>query len=133
MSRNANGPNRLSFAGRDPDLRRDVPASFKALEPAHRAFEQARDPLIRAQHQAMEQTEAQRRGESGRGSTMVKLDKPFPDLRPKNDNSQIRPAFNSAWLREQRAARMAEFDRQRAAEPSHEREHAPVPTHDWTR
>ncbi|CAA0099560.1 Uncharacterised protein [Halioglobus japonicus] len=131
MSKNAKRPSRLSFAGRDPDLRRDTPASLQSQSPVQPAFEQVRDPLIRAQHKAMEKTEAQRRGESGRGSTMVKLDKPFPELRPKNDNSQIRPAFNQAWLQEQRAARKAELEDQREALPSRERE--PAPTQEWTR
>jgi len=42
----------------------------------------------------------------------VKLHKPFPELRPKNDRSQIRQSFNRAWLRESREARMQQFDAQ---------------------
>ena len=67
----------------------------------------------------MKQTEAQRRGESersGRGSDMVKMDKPFPELRPANEQAPIRQAFNRAWLREQREARIAELERQRERE-----------------
>lgn len=131
MSGNAKPPSRLSYAGRDPDLRRDTPASLRAQAPLQPPFDHARDPLISAQRKAMEQTEAQRRGESGRGSTMVKLDKPFPDLRPKNDNSQIRPAFNQAWLREQRAARLAEFREDRANSDTDkvpQQEHVPTRT-----
>ena len=71
---------------------------------------------VSLQLKAMEKTEAQRRGESergGRSSNMVKLDKPFPELRPANENAPIRESFNRAWLREQREARMAEYERQR--------------------
>ncbi|MDQ3186735.1 MAG: hypothetical protein M3Q16_09855 [Pseudomonadota bacterium] len=64
----------------------------------------------------MEQTEAQRRGDTertGGGSQMVKRDKPFPELRPDFEQAPIRETFNRAWLREQRAARLADLNRQR--------------------
>ena len=122
MSKDANSTSRLSFAGRDPELSRTTPASLRNQAPVKHPFDHARDPLISAQLKAMEQTEAQRREESGRGSTMVKLDKPFPDLRPKNDNSQIRPAFNQAWIREQRAARIAQLQEERAAQSTPEQQ-----------
>lgn len=109
-------PRTTSFAGKHQELAEDTPASFHKV-PSHRhEFDHVRDPYISKQLKALEQTEAQRRGDSertGRGSEMVKLDKPFPELRPAHENAPIRETFNRAWLREQRAARMADFDRQR--------------------
>jgi hypothetical protein len=105
-----------SFAGKHPELANDNPESFRQAPPLHREFDLARDPYIAKQIRAMEQTEAQRRGESersGGGSQMVKWDKPFPELRPEFEQTPIREAFNRAWLREQREARLADLGRQR--------------------
>ncbi len=112
-------PRTTSFAGKHPDLAGDVPDSFGQVPPNRREFDHARDPYISKQLKAMEKTEAQRRGESersGRGSEMVKMDKPFPELRPANEQAPIRQAFNRAWLREQREARLADLERQRQRE-----------------
>ena len=114
-NRNAS-PRTTSFAGKHTELASDMPASFRKAPLQRREFDRVRDPYIGKQLKAMEQTEAQRRGESertGRGSEMVRLDKPFPELRPKLEQTPIREAFNCAWLREQRAARLADLDRQR--------------------
>lgn len=108
-----------SFAGKHPDFASDRPDSFAQAPSSRREFDHARDPYISKQLKAMEQTEAQRRGESersGRGSEMVKLDKPFPELRPAHEQAPIRQAFNRAWLREQREARIAELERHRQRE-----------------
>lgn len=112
-------PRTTSFAGKHPELAGDVPDSFHEAPPNRREFDHARDRYVSLQLKAMEQTEAQRRGESehsGRGSNMVKLNKPFPELRPANEQAPIRQAFNRAWLREQREARLAELERQRQHE-----------------
>ncbi len=112
-------PRTTSFAGKHPELAGDIPDSFREVPPNRREFDHARDHYISLQLKAMEKTEAQRRGESehsGRGSDMVKLDKPFPELRPANEQAPIRQAFNRAWLREQREARIAELERQRERE-----------------
>lgn len=109
-------PRSTSFAGKRPELAGDIPDTFHQAPPNRREFDHARDPYISMQLKDMEKTESQRRGESernGRGSEMVKLDKPFPELRPANENAPIRESFNCAWLREQREARMAEYERQR--------------------
>ncbi|MCB1950004.1 hypothetical protein [Nitrosomonas sp.] len=109
-------PRTTSFAGKHPQLARDTPDSFREAPPNRREFDHARDRYISLQLKAMEQTEAQRRGESersGRSSEMVKLSKPFPELRPKLEQAPIRQAFNRAWLREQREARLAELETQR--------------------
>jgi hypothetical protein len=118
MDRNADRPaaQTTSFAGKHPELANDNPESFRQAPPLHREFDLARDPYIAKQIRAMEQTEAQRRGESersGGGSQMVKRDKPFPELRPEFEQAPIRETFNRAWLREQREARLADLTRQR--------------------
>jgi hypothetical protein len=109
-------PRETSFAGKHQELAGDTPASFHKVPLNRREFDHARDPYLSKQLKALEQTEAQRRGDSertGRGSEMVRLDKPFPELRPAHENAPIRETFNRAWLREQRAARMADYERQR--------------------
>ena len=114
--RNGNvSPRTTSFAGKHPELARDMPDRFREAPPNRREFDHARDHYISMQLMDMEKTEAQRRGESersGRNSEMVKLNKPFPELRPANELAPIRQAFNRAWLREQREARLAELERQ---------------------
>ncbi|SFU39580.1 hypothetical protein [Nitrosospira multiformis] len=113
---NNSAPSTASFAGKHPELANDNPESFRQAPPHHREFDLARDPYIARQIRAMEQTEAQRRGESersGGGSQMVKRDKPFPQLRPEFEQAPIRETFNRAWLREQREARLADLSRQR--------------------
>jgi hypothetical protein len=116
-----------SFAGRHEELAGDTPASFHEVPSHRREFDHVRDPYISKQLKALEQTEAQRRGDSertGRGSEMVKLDKPFPELRPAHENAPIRETFNRAWLREQREARMADFERQREQQRAIEQSNA---------
>ena len=112
-------PRTTSFAGKHPELAGDIPDSFRKVPPNRREFDYARDRYIGMQLVDMEKTEAQRRGESernGRSSEMVKRSKPFPELRPANEQAPIRQAFNRAWLREQREARLAELERQRQRE-----------------
>ncbi len=94
------------------ELRRGLPDRLRQTPPVKRPFDHARDPLIRAQDHG--KTETQRREEvSGRGSMMVKLHKPFPELRPKHELRPLRAAFNQAWLREQREAVFAQLETQR--------------------
>lgn len=105
-----------SFAGKHPELAGDTPATLRRAPSQRTAFDHARDPYISLQLKDMEKTEAQRRGESersGRGSSMVKTDKPSPELRPTHEDMPVRETFNRAWLREQREARMAEYEQQR--------------------
>ena len=94
--------------------RQGLPDSLRQAGPVKQPFEQARDPLIRAQLADLTKTESQRRGETaGRGSTMVKLHKPFPELKPKHVQGPLHKAFNQAWLREQRAAMLAQLETKR--------------------
>ena len=96
----------------DPDLRQDMPESLRRAEGIQQAFDHARDPLISAQLKDMKKTEAQRREAQGPGSSMVRSDRPFRELRPKNELGPKRAAFDRAWLREQRAAVMARMEAQ---------------------
>ena len=111
-----------SYAGRESGLSGGQPESFRAAPSPRLPFRLAEDPIRRREQEANQKAETQRRDESSRGSLMVKLDKPFPDLKPSRDLAEgpVRESFNRAWLREQREARYAEYDRQRAerrAEP----------------
>lgn len=87
-------PRTTSFTGRHPELAGDMSAGFRAAPLPRQVFNDARQ-----------------RG--GRSSEMVQRDKPFPELRPEHEQAPVREAFNRAWLREQREARMADLDRQR--------------------
>jgi hypothetical protein len=113
MAGAAKAVSRASFSWGEPDLRRDAPESLRGARPVRSPFDHARCPYVSAQLKAAAKTEAQRREESGRGSLMVKLHRPFPDLRPRNENQPIREAFNAAWLKEDRAARLAQFRKER--------------------
>jgi len=128
-SQRAELPRTTSFAGKQPELAGDIPASFRKAPLQRREFDHARDPYFSRQLKDLERTEAQRRGEgerSGRGSQMVKLDKPFPELHPKFEQAPLRETFNRAWVREQRSARLADLDRQREQQQEAEQtEYAP--------
>ena len=98
------------------------------------------ETFVRAKAEALkatEKTEAPRRETVGPGSTMVRLHKPFPDLRPRSEQGPLRAAFNRAWLREQRAARMAQYEAERTAmarnQPDNSQEMRPNVAKEWTR
>jgi hypothetical protein len=93
-----------------------MPVSLGRLRALRSPFDHARDPLISAQLKAIKQSERQRHEQSGRGSTMVKGDRPFPALRPRDEDDPLRVAFDRAWLQEQRAAVLARLQAQRAVQ-----------------
>ena len=76
-------------------------------------FDHARSPEISQQLNDLQKSEKQRREEGERGSNMVKQDKPYPELRPKLNLEPKRSSFNQAWLREQRAARLEQYQTER--------------------
>jgi hypothetical protein len=120
----ANHDKAASHSSREPRLRQGMPASLRNVENVRFSFDQARDPFIAAQLQGLGQTEAQRRDE-GEGSDMVKLHKPFPELRHKHDLSQIRKSFNQQYLSEHRHAGIKALEAQeqylaKKKEPHHE-------------
>ena len=116
----------VSYAWRDPALRTDAALSLQRQRVLREAFDHARDPLISAQRKAMEQTESQRRGESERGSSMVRKDRPYPELRPKHDLGPKRAVFDRAWLREHRATRLEQYRAQAQQEGRNETRSAPM-------
>lgn len=100
-----------SYASRKPGLREAMPDSLRKAGSTKATFDHARDPWLSKQLKAEQQSEARRR-ETGDGSKMVKLHKPFPELRPKRERSPIRQSFNRAWLREDREAQMRQLEAQ---------------------
>ncbi len=108
--------NAASFAARHPDLGSGQPEAFLKAAPSRSAFDQARDPLIKVQIEDLKKTEAQRREEGGRGSNMVRQDRPKVEAKPDIEfaDGAVRVTFNAAWLREQREARIAQYKEQRA-------------------
>ncbi|MCG7927709.1 MAG: hypothetical protein JAY67_19495 [Candidatus Thiodiazotropha taylori] len=119
-------PSRMSYTGRDPVLSRGTPDSLRYTRPVHTPFDHARCPYISRQMKDRNKTEAQRRGESERGSLMVKLHRPFPELRPKHEQGQVRSTFNQAWFREQRAAQLKLLKAQRQVVQHENRRSEPV-------
>lgn len=117
---------RVSYAGRDPVLSRVSPDSLRNTRPVQTPFDHARCPFVSKQLNDQGKSEAQRRGESGRGSTMVKLHRPFPELRPRFEEGLIRSAFNQAWFREQRAAQLQRLKAQRQVAQPQNRRSEPV-------
>lgn len=104
MSNNSKTRSSVSYSGRQPDLASGTPVSLRDVKPAQIFFNEAVDPSLKKQREALLKTEAQRREESGTGSNMVKLHKPFPELKPKYELKPIRDTFNQNWLKEHREA-----------------------------
>ena len=113
MSQGRKDNTRRSYAGSHPDLKRGMSDRLKRTQPVTGVFEDERDPVHRAHLKSMRKTESQRREESGRGSLMVKLQRPFPELKPRHDYGVKRSRFNQDWLKEQRAAKRAMYSMQR--------------------
>lgn len=91
------------------------------LPRVRRAFDLNRDPMIAKQIRDNEKTESQRRqeqvdGQAGRGSTMVKQDRPAPAPHPTGPDADAvnREAFKERWLTEQRDAAMAQAEEQQS-------------------
>ena len=101
----------IIYSSREARLRQDVPSHLQNAGHVRPGFDRARDPLINAQLKDLKKTEGKRR-EDGDGSKMIKLHKPFPELRPKRDLSQIRETFNKNWLSEHRRTQMKQFETQ---------------------
>lgn len=117
--------NRRSYASNEPALAAHLPDALKNQAGVRHSFDHARDPLISQQLQDLDKTEHQRREEQGDGSQMVKLHKPFPELKPKHHQSVMRSQFNQSWIKEQRSARMAQYQQEMDNKP--EAPHEPQP------
>lgn len=98
-----------SFARSQPDLAQNAPVSLKKLRSLQIPFDHARSPEISAQLNDLGKSEKERREDGERGSRMVKQHHPYPELRPKHTLGPKRTSFDQAWLREQRAAKLAQY------------------------
>lgn len=81
------------------------------LPAIRREFDRNRDPMIAKQMRDLGKTETERREEqSGRGSAMVKKDRPMANLNPPKEMARPMDAeqFRGRWLAEQRSAAMAQ-------------------------
>jgi hypothetical protein len=99
----------ISFAASEPDLAQNSPVNLRELRALHVPFDHARSPEISSQINDLEKSEKQRREEGERGSDMVKKHHPYPELRPKHELEPKRATFEQAWLKEQRAAKLAQY------------------------
>ena len=82
----------------------------ETLPNLRRQFELNRDPMVRDQLRDLALSEAERReGNAGRGSAMVKRDRPSaePHPPPEMRRSAERTSFSDRWLVEQRDAVLA--------------------------
>jgi len=102
----------VSYAGADSRLIARLPDALKPDAGVRPTFEHEANPQTHAERLAMEQSEAQRRGEQDPGSMMVKLHKPFPDLKPKYHVEVLRAHFNQQWFQEKRNAQMRSHQEQ---------------------
>jgi hypothetical protein len=128
MSSNSKTRSSVSYSGRQPDLASGTPVSLRNVKPAVLFFNEAVDPLLKKQREALLKTEAQRREESGAGSNMVKLHKPFPELKPKYELKPVRDTFNQNLLKEHREAALKHLKAQE--QNNNKVEQAPAPTHE---
>jgi len=88
-----------SFAMSEPSLRDKAPPSLKRAGSIRENFTIANEA---------------RRAQEGvqRGSSMVKRQKPFPELKPNYADYLKRNSFNQEWLQQQRVAKLEELQRQ---------------------
>lgn len=113
MSNNNHKPiSRLSYAGRHSDLYRGTPVSLREVKPASLFFNDQADPLHKAQRKALQQSESERREAMSQGSLMVKLHKPFPELKPHYAHSVLKASFNQSWLKERKRSALQHLQQQ---------------------
>lgn len=131
MSRSNNNKkiaSRLSYAGRDSELSQGTPVSLRELKPANLSFNDSADPLRKKEREALKQSETQRREAMDQGSLMVKLQKPFPDLKPRNADKILRQQFNQDWIKEHQRAALAYLDAQKSHHQQDDNETEPRPS-----
>lgn len=103
----------ITYAMTELSLRQQAPPSLHRAGHIRETFHQANDGIA---------------NEAKRDSEMVKLDKPFPELKPNYARGLKRSSFNQNWLREQRAAKMVDFANQRQVAPHQKQRSEPVMT-----
>lgn len=104
------------------------PEIANALPKVRSAFDTRRGTPVTIQPPEQSQATV---GDTGRGSTMVKRDKPKPTLTPDGEVGKAvdRGAFRGRWLSEQRDAAFARADALQARRDAERQpEHAPAPT-----
>ena len=123
MSDNIIDLGRMSYAANDPTLPGGVSEMHARVHPVRSHFQDAADPLHKAQQDAIGKSERARREESG-VPRMIKLHKPVPELKPNDEfvQAQTRSGFNQSWLKEQRTARLAEYADEQQMSEARERE-----------
>ena len=84
------------------------PETLFGLPRVHKDFDVSRDPAAAKKLDEAKKNTANRGGQDGRGSTMVKRDKPSPEHRPPPEmrRSVDQRQFNDRWLAEERDAVM---------------------------
>lgn len=102
----------ISYSMQEPSLRAMAPPSLQRAGPIQPQF---------SQHAAQRQ-ETLTRNANDTGSEMVKREKPFPELKPKNAHEIKAAFFNQAWIQEQRRATLARFQDQAHTMPRQERQ-----------
>ena len=81
------------------------------LAPARGPFRAAAGNSEQAETNHSDRSDTER-SEGGRGSKMVKRDRPRRDLKPRGEDEPIRETFDQAWLKERRDARMDAYRRE---------------------
>ncbi len=116
---------RISFSMREPSLRDCAPPSLQRAGSIRSQFETRKlgNTLSQENHPG---SDFCRREDSGSGSQMIKSQKPFPELKPRNSYELKKVFFDQAWLREQRQAQLDHFSVQRQSAPQQNRQSEPV-------
>lgn len=94
------------FTGVSSQGREELPESLRKQGSLREPFSKASDPFALIDQETAQRSEGQRQGPLEKGSHMVSQSKPFPELRPQNDNGVKRESFNARWdLEVERAQR----------------------------
>jgi hypothetical protein len=98
-----------SKGGWTPHGWRNLPESVQQAGSLQRTFEEAHSPDLKELREYYKLSEAERREQAGSGSGMVKLSKPFPELKPKSAEAKqaLREDFNQRWEAEKSRAQRA--------------------------
>lgn len=101
-----------SAQGRD-----GLPSSLNQATSPRQPFEHARDPYLKNYQAHMQKSEKERRDSVGNGSLMVQMDKPFPELKPSNQNAKgaLRQSFNQRWEAEISRAQKQHSEQQQSS------------------
>lgn len=102
----------ISFSMSEPSLREQAPPSLRRAGPLREKFIAANDREEKPPEHIVNDG-GRDRDEERQGLEMVKRQKPFPELKPSYAHHLQRASFNQEWIREQRAARIHQYEAQR--------------------